>query len=352
MKENAKRINNVTVSVDWLSFTVHDEDCTLESIIDILGFTREQFSNMPNGANGYKRMLKYENISILYDGADNMGVHVNITGSSIATVLEAHMESLATDTPFGVGYDIWGETVLSHLLRQICEVGKITRMDIAIDDYGCNYYSLEEIEDKIEQGRVCSKWRARRNLSESKVSNNQKVGHTMYFGSTQSEIMMRIYNKQLEQNKGKDINDENYIHDAWIRWELELHKDRANEVARLLLQQLSIGEIAIGVLSYYFRIITLDDSNKSRCSIEPKWAKFVENVNKLKITVKKEDRTLEEEIGVFERQYGRKVAKILFAKGGDKDYFGELGNRYKHKLTMHDKEQLANIGIDIEEEIQ
>lgn len=337
--------NNLTVSVDWLSFTIHDEDYSPEVLIDFLGFEREQFRNMPNGASGYKHMLKFENISILYDGADNMGIHVNITGSSVATVLETYKESLVVDTPFGKAYDLWDETVLAHLLGEILKLGKVTRLDLAIDDFGCSYYGLDEISNKISHGKICTKWRTSRNLCEKNVADCEKVGHTIYFGSSQSEIQLRIYDKQLEQNKTKDINDENYIHYSWVRWELELLKDRANEVARLLSQNTGLGEIAIGVLANYFRIIKLDDSNKSRCSIESKWAKFVENVSKLKITVKKAEKTLEEEIKMFEHQNGRKVAKILFAMGGDKDYFGDLGNRYKEKLTPQDKEQLAQIGM-------
>ena len=345
MQENqVKTSNNLTVSVDWLSFTILDDDFSPENVIDFLGFEREQFRNMPNGANGYKHMLKYEDISILYDGASNMGIHINISGGSIATVLESYKETLVVDTPFGKSYDLWQETALCHLLRSILDIGNITRIDLAIDDIGCQYYSLDEIVNKLSNGKVVSKWRTYRNLNEKIVADYEKVGHTLYFGSVQSEIQLRIYDKRLEQNKGRNIDDENYIDYEWVRWELELRKDRAHEVVKLLANKDKLGEVTIGVLSNYFRIIVLDDVNKSRCSLEPKWARFINNVAKLRITVKKQEKTLDEEIKMFEHQNGRKVAKILLANGGDKDYFGDLGMRYIDRLTPQDKEQLAQIG--------
>lgn len=347
MQENQEKTsNNLIVGVDWLSFTVHDDTFSPEILIDFMGFSRHNFRNMPNGANGYKRMMKFQDISILYDGAENMGIHINITGSSVATVLDAYKKTLIVETPFGNAYDLWEETILARFLRELLKIGHITRIDLAIDDFGCKYYNIDEIIKKQASGKILSKWRSSRKFLESTVAENSKVGQTIYFGSPQSEIMMRIYDKKLEQNKSLEVNDENYIHEDWVRWELELHKERANEVCRLLSNGQALGKVAIGVLSYYFRIIKLDDSNKSRCSNELKWQKFIDNVSQLRITVKKEQKTLDEELKQWEHQNGRKVAKFFEYMGGDLGYFGELACRNYHKLTPHDKEQLGIIETD------
>lgn len=335
--------NGLVARVDWLSYTVQ-EKYTPDEIIEFMGFDLQLFREMPNGANGYKRMRKYENISVLYDGADNMGIHVNVTGSSIATLLESYNNSLLVDTGFGSKARevyTWEETVFSRFCLEVLKIGHLTRIDLAIDDYGTNYYSTDDIVKKLANGQIVSKWRTAQNNQESIIGTNEKVGHTVYFGSTKSDIRMRIYDKQLERNKGLSKDSEKYHHEKWTRWELQLRKERADSVANLLSKGLSLGDVVMGVLSNYFRIIELDDSNKSRCSLDSKWECFVNNVRKLKITVRKEDKTLEMEIEQFEHQNGRKVSKIFYAVGGSVDYFWNLAKRYECRLTMQDREQLG-----------
>lgn len=340
MRENAVSKNNLIVGVDWLAFTIHG-NYTIEEIIEFMGFTLRDFQEMPNGANGYKRMKKHENISILYDGAENMGIHVNITGSSIATLLETYKESLSVSTPFGKAYEMWEETTLAHFCNEILKIGHIARIDLAIDDYGAKYYTPSDILEKLSKGRIVSKWRTYQSNRENVIADNEKVGHTLYFGSKQSDIRLRIYDKKLERNKNLKPDDKNYIHEEWTRWELQLRGERADEIARKLSKEMLLGNVAIGVLSNYFRVIKLDDINKSRCSSESKWQHFTDKVEKLRITVQKDPKTLNEEVKQFEIQQGRKVAKMLYAHGGDANYFLDLAFRFEDKLTPHDREQLG-----------
>ncbi len=331
------------VKIDWLSFTVQGA-YTVDEVIEFMGFDLANFREMPSGANGYKRMKKHENISVLYDGAENMGIHVNVTGSSIATLLETYKNSISEVTPFGYkAFELqsWNDTILSLFLTKLLKIARITRLDLAIDDIGVKYYTLDEIEKKQEKQQIVSKWRSCKTLRENTIADNVKIGHTLYFGSTQSEIQLRIYDKQLEQNKGILDDTTNLIVTPWVRWELELHDDRANQCAKLLANNSIIGDVAFGILSHYFRIIKHDDSNKSRCSSETKWDKFIGNVKRLKLTVKKEEKTLDEEQKQWEHQNGRKVAKMFAKNGGDGDYFVDLAYRFEDKLTPRDKEQLG-----------
>lgn len=341
MTNNKENISNgLMVGIDWLSFTVHS-DYSPNELIEFMGFDPELFRTMPNGANGYKRMRKHENISILYDGSENMGIHVNITGASIATLLESYKETLSVNTPFGKAYELWEETALSKFLTEVLKIGHITRIDLAIDDHGVNFYTTDEIIEKLKNGQIVSKWRTSQNNEENVIANNEKVGHTVYFGSTQSDIRMRIYDKQLERNKGLSVTDERYHNEKWVRWELQLRKERAESIAKLLANKIPLGQVSIGVLANYFRIINLDDRNKSRCTLEDKWECFVNDVRKLKITLKKEPKTLEEEIEQFVHQNGRKIAKIVVYNGGDLSYFGDIACRYESRLTQEDRQQLG-----------
>ena len=342
--------NNLIISIDWLSFTIHTNNPSemeiddivrdVDNILESIGLKAKCFRDCPNGANGYKRMKKYENISVLYDGAPNMGIHVNVSGSSVGTLLEAYREFITEDTPFGMAYTDFDETILSSFFNRLFDMGaSITRLDLAIDDFGAQYYELDDIKRKQEKGKIISKWKTWHEISPKTTSSNDKIGQTLYFGSPQSEIQLRIYDKQLERNKVLEPGNENYIYTPWVRWELEFHKDRANEVSRMLSDGSALGSVAVGVLAHYFRIIVFDDCNKSRCSSERKWQKFIDNVKSLKITVHKTERTLEQEVKMFEKQQGRKVAKMALALG--EDYLASLAMRYECRLTPRDLEQLG-----------
>lgn len=342
MKNNQVLLhNNLTASIDWLSFTVHELP-TPDSVIEFMGFDSTLFQEMPNGANGYKSMRKYENISVLYDGRENMGIHVNVTGSSVGIVLDSFESVCSSDVPFG------SDTVLSRFLSELLEIGKVTRIDLAIDDLGGKYFSLTDIEHMIDNHQVVSKWRSSRHLKECTINDNEKIGHTIYFGSSQSEVLLRIYDKQLERNKGLSANNERYCSDKWVRWELQLKGDRAIATSQHLASGLLIGQVAIGILSNYFRIIELDDSNRSRCSLNPLWEEFVDSVEKLKITLEKKEKSLDEQQEYFERQYGRTVALLYAKELGDSDYFPNLADRYKHKLTITDYQRLDSYFRNLE----
>lgn len=331
--------NGLSIKIDYIAFTVFS-DYTVEDVINLIGFTYDKFYPMPNGAHGYKRMIKHENIAILYDGGENMGIHVDVTGSSVATLFDVYKESLAVSTPFGKGYTLW-ETTISSFVNDVLKVGHFTRIDLAIDDYGAKYYRLDDIVERVKNSRIVSKWRSCRNLEGMTLNHNTKVGHTIYFGSPTSEIMLRIYDKRLEHNKNLFPDDDNYISYDWVRWELQLRKERADKVAEYLSNGLPLGQVATGVLSDYFRIIVLNDSNRSRCASEDVWEQFIGSVAHLRVTVEKHPKTIEERQKWFEKQHGRMVALLLYKYNGDTNYFNDLGARYECKLTSEDKMQLA-----------
>lgn len=54
----------------------------------------------------------------------------------------------------------------------------------------------------LDRQETVSKFRVYKNMLESTFV-NEKTGHTVYFGSRRSEVMLRVYDKQLEQ-KGSE----------------------------------------------------------------------------------------------------------------------------------------------------
>lgn len=338
--DNVQNINNLRVSIDWLGFTFFAYPSPYD-VINYLGFSDADFSICP-GANGYKSSLRHNTyaVSVLYDGSDNMGIHVNISGSAVSYALECFIDSLKMLTPFGdYAIEYSDESMMVRYLRHISESGKFTRVDLAIDDMGCNYYSVNDMRDICDSDRCMSRFRSYRPEYERSF-NGSITGNTLYIGKRTSDVFLRIYDKRLEQIKKADT-DCGY---DWVRWELELKHDRANMAVDYLISGISLGAVAIGILSNYFRVVVKCDSNISRCSSEPLWEKFTENVEKLRLTISKPEKTLDSKKEWIIKQCMPSISAIVAYENGDMSF---ITNRlsdalWKNKKTILDKVFSAN----------
>lgn len=313
--------NNLNVSIDWLSFTITALS-NIDEVISFLGYNRMDFDNMAHGGKGYKSMIRLNGYSvcILFDGNEDMGIHVDISGSAISEVLRSFSHTLKVDTPFGYAYDIdFSSTFLRELLVKIRCYGHITRLDLAIDDIGCKYFTTDDIVSLYFETRIISKFRNLKNVVESEVSGN-KTGHTLYFGSRTSGIFLRIYDKQLEQNKKNSNSEIPPIFYSWVRWELECKGERANSVADFILSGVNLGELTMGILSNYMRIINLDNNNRSRCSVYDKWDSFLSNISSLKLYVPHDEKSMNDKKNWVSKQVMPTLAAIIMSDGGSLEF--------------------------------
>lgn len=348
MSSNSESLKNgLRLSIDWIRFTV-TAPMSVSQVIEFMGFSDSMFCDLPRGANGYRRQKKYDNIAILYDGAEDMGIHVCISGSSVSLLLDAFKEKFKIDTPFGIGYDLQ-ENILTAFCAEVLEIGHFTRLDIAIDDIGQNYYSPDEVFLLYNENKIATKFRRMRRTDEV-CAPGKWSGYTVYFGSRKSLIMLRIYDKQLERNQGLSPDHENYIHEKWIRWEMELTDERAEELAHKLAAGEVLGHIGVAVLAYYFRIIKLDDSNRSRCSNDEKWEAFINGIEKLRLSVPKASKTLEEKKQWVEDQVGPTLSLLLLANGGDPGFLEDIALKSCHRISTRDRELLRTCQPDVYEQ--
>lgn len=316
--------NELNILIDWLSFTVFVFS-DVKDVVEYLGFSINDFIDMPRGAHGYKKHIKYvgANINIFFDGSEDMGIHVDVSASGIWALLEGYKNKLAEPTPFGgVSYDLWQETVLKRLIDDIFKVGKFTRVDLAVDDFGAKYYSLGDVAEKIRKCEYIAKWRTNRELVERKGM--EITGHTVYFGSQYSDIMLRIYDKKREYNKNKKVNDGDYFPFEWTRWELQMRGEKSCAALRYLQEDMTLGAVAVGILSHYFRLIVIDDSNKSRCSLDDKWALMISSISPLRLRVNKPDKTIEDKDDWIYRQVAPSLSICFEYHGGDMEYIYSL----------------------------
>lgn len=313
------------IAVDWIAFTVQEESYSVLSVMDWLGFSPLSFSTAPRGAMGYRSLVNLDGyaLSILSDGNADMGIHVNISGSAVAHVLETYARRHTVATPFGSeAFEVadFHQTVLSQFLRDIHLIGQLSRLDIAIDDFD-DHFKLADLEHFLASGQVVSKFRSYTNNIKRSVSTNQLEGGTIYFGSGSSDVRLRVYDKQLEHNTK---HPDDLVKNPWVRWEFQLRNERADAFSALLTHEnYALGQAAVSVLNNYIRIINLDDSNRSRCSVHETWEKFVGAVGRLKLYVHSVPKTLDDKRNWIVEQVLPTLTGIIIADGGMFDIITE-----------------------------
>ena len=353
MKIDEKMDNGLYCSIDWLSFTVLDF-VDLETTIAEFGFTIEDFFECPKGANGYRKMITLigSNLRVLFEGNDNMGIHFDISGSAMTDFYETYYKSCYNnETPFGeLAIDMELDVVKS-LFQRIQELGHITRLDLAIDNKKDIYYSVRQLRENLSLGRFVSKWRSYKYIEE-KETNGNCVGRTIYMGSRTSDIMLRVYDKELEQNKKyPDANDVNHVNYRWVRWELELKDDRANMVINHFLSGKSIGYIAVGILSNYLRLINFDDSNKSRCSSQTVWESFIDDVSSLRLYISHDEKTIEMKKDWLIHQCAPTIAGVIMANHGDISFIAECIDAHAMRMNKKLRDLVSAVNPDWEKQL-
>lgn len=186
-------------AVDWLNYT-----CFRLSMIGWYHIAKKYPGETWHAAkplHGYTRAA--ENTAgarvMINPEYESMGQHVQYSGRTINQYMEAGISAR--------------EIVLHHaLFGDVCK-----RIDLAIDthDSGINLWDYFKLVDNGFAKTRAKSWR---------YITGENQGATVYIGSRQSEVMLRIYNKAAEQDVEGD----------WIRAELELKGSRAVEVARML----------------------------------------------------------------------------------------------------------------------
>ena len=244
MAEKPISVNQILV--DWLTFSSKVD--SIESIQELLGLTGVTWQQMERGRNGYRQRLMFENISILYDGAENMGVCVDITGTGCRA-----FESFTTRS--------WQALFQDILDKQDYNV---SRLDMAYDDH-TGILDIDVLQDDTDDHHYVSafrKWQVQYGSE----------GVTIYHGSQRSDMLIRIYDKAAEQGlEGAH----------WVRVELQMRNDIAYGFVAGAVSR-PIGEQFRGVLHNYLRyVVPTADTNMSRWPMTDYWEKLLENVQRI-----------------------------------------------------------------------
>ena len=239
---------------DWLTFSSQSD--SPETIMKLLGLDHVSWQRMDRGRYGYKSRYFFENISILYDGADNMGVCVDMSG----------MGCRAFETYSSIS---WEE--LRDILFYNVGDYNVTRLDMAFDDH-TGILDISKIFADTLDHLFVSKSR----LSQVIVSDNQDNdirGLTVKIGSDQSNMLIRIYDKAAERL----LSD---VH--WVRVEMQMRDEIATGFLSGLMRN-PMGVHFRGVLHNYLRyVVPSADSNKRRWPMTSYWSQLLEGVDKIR----------------------------------------------------------------------
>lgn len=223
---------------DWVSVTskIHGTD----DFIRLLGMTDEKIVwEIVKGAHGYHDRLYYDGISIHYNGREDMGIWLEMSGQGCRTF-----------ETYGSGKY---EDIFAEVLSDPDEV-HITRLDIAFDDH-TDVLDIDQICTDTEEQEYVSRFRG------WQVTRSDG-GNSVTLGSRSSEILIRIYDKAAERGY------EDGRH--WVRCELQLRRERA---LAYISQTCTAGEAYKGVLLNYLRYVEPDvfDMNKWRWPLKDYW---------------------------------------------------------------------------------
>ena len=234
------------VLFDWLTFTSHCD--SPESIMDLLGLTDVPWQVMDKGRNGYRQRWFYDNISILFDGAEGMGVCVDMTGSGCR----------AFETYSSTSWEDLFYTIYNSLDYNI------TRLDMAFDDH-TGLLDIAVLQDDTDEHNYVSR-------SRTWMVQYGSAGTTIYHGSPKSNMYIRIYDKAAERNLEG-------VH--WIRVEMQMRDEIATGFVKGL-QDNPVGVQFRGVLHNYLRyVVPQADTNMSRWPLTTYWANLLEDVQRI-----------------------------------------------------------------------
>ena len=270
--------------IDWAAFTFKLADP--QEVVGIIRLKSELFTEIERGMHGYRKSLRFGNIGIFFDGQENMGCHVNMSGQGCR-----QYEGQFEVSPW-----------LDLFTAVLDNKGKFTRLDLAQDNVD-GLLDLDKLKSAIVNREIRSRFKKaseNKNYHLSRDITQSDDGNTLYFGKRSSRVFVRFYDKAAQHEIPFFCN----------RAEIELKEQRAQKAAEFLAYGQPIGQLFVGILNQYLAIINLDNTNISRCSLQTWWSEWLQSTEKVKLTTAKAVKTVAEAMEYINRQYAPTLAMI------------------------------------------
>jgi phage replication initiation protein len=200
-----------TQTIDWLAFTLPKAE-----VADVITLIGGDWFQSETGFRGYPVA------QLMTQGKTGVG--------KLGTGAPRNPKEVHVDLSAGI-VSQWDETKLKTVLAWIfAQKGHVTRIDVALDDREATV-AVETVRQAVEAGQVVSRSKQFKVIQASNHRQGVRTGETLYFGSRESQSMLRVYDKRLElQSRGRE-DAASY----GVRWEMEFKQDRAQACAKALL---------------------------------------------------------------------------------------------------------------------
>ena len=166
----------------------------------------------------------------------------------------------------------------------------------------------------------------------------QTLGETIYFGSRNSSIFIRIYDKakQMKQEEGN-----------WIRIEIVYKDEHANALALYISQSKgNLGVLFSKTLNNYIRFVEKsNDSNKRRWKTADFWARILEDSGRLKLSFKGEEVDPKKTADWFKTKVAPSLAFLNLYWGGDMQTIENVITGAEEKMSEKYKKILREMGL-------
>ena len=317
-------MNKNDLLVDWLEFTCFQDFEELGSEerkkLESWGFDLEKFEHLESGLMGYKKRMWGNYAQILYAGNAGMRTHVILSAKGVrAYEVNNKAENLIN--------------ILTH------EDISFTRIDLALDIKD-NSIEFKQILEYLNNNYIVTRFKKYKYVVEKQLAEDgqQTLGETVYFGSRNSSIFIRIYDKakQMKQEEGN-----------WIRIEIVYKDEHANALALYISQSKeNLGVLFSKTLNNYIRFVEKsNDSNKRRWKTADFWARILEDSGRLKLSFKGEEVDPKRTADWFKTKVAPSIAFLNLYWGGDMQTIENVITGAEEKMSEKYKKILREMGL-------
>ena len=299
--------DSLTALIDWCQITVKDVDL-FAVITDILKIPLSlmELQNKGKGIAGHELVAGFDNIKILKPTGKMQynGFQILMSGSGCRNYENFLVINKET------WFDFFARVCQYHV--------NFPRIDLAIDDHK-PYLNIPELILLTKQGLISSQLRNYSENTSGELSESTPVhkGNTLYLGSSNSDFQIVFYEKGYEQAEkfGKELDPN------WNRYELRFRQERANKVVQELIARRDVAEIAMSVLKGKIRFLEQPEnkstSRKRLYPTYPPWELFMQDIEKIKLTIQPQKKTLDSIWNWLESSVAPSLK--LFSKIGELD---------------------------------
>lgn len=288
-----------------------------------------------NGFYGYFKRKWFSGISIHYDNPTVPGVLVEMSGTGCRA-----FETFAVQNFNDFVHSSWGE-IFGDIISNDNFV--ITRLDVAFDDRSgwldlkrlIHDFRHENFVTRFKTGKDKNGKQSRSCLIE--MASGDKAP-TLYFGSAQSEIRFRIYDKSAERGYDEDVH--------WVRLEMVLRRDMAlSFLQELTKQEYDFGGLFSAVLLNYLRFVVPpkhgNETRKRRWAMARYWEQLTGDVLPKSLWRAKDLEYNKERCENYVyRQAGNSIAALIQLDGLEK-FAENLTERKSRKVPERIRQMIA-----------